>query len=223
MHEGHALEPPLNTVLLWLSTAVERDYSRRAVFPRLRLSKAHASRGALFLYYVTRGEAAMLLQDASTRYQAERGSLKNAYGMHVARTKEAMLEAANRPATLGAPLPVCVWQCSDREVWRGTKQQLMACGITLPGAWPREPGGSERVASTVDARGYRTRITRHSAMWSGIFEARIEIGRQGTAAIVPAAGCRDLVAAAAQDVALQRFLRAAVATVPSRGKQGGSP
>ena len=60
-------------------------------------------------------------------------------------------------------------------------------------------------------------------MWSGIFEARIEIGRQGTAAIVPAAGCRDLVAAAAQDVALQRFLRAAVATVPSRGKQGGSP
>jgi hypothetical protein len=167
--------PPLDTVLLWLTNTVERDFEERGVFPTLRQARAKAFRGAATLHYLTTVEAGQVLEDAKARERLVRRGTRNAYTAHIKSVQAAIREAAERPAVFGASEPVCTYNADHAERWRGTKDQLRAKGIELDGPWPREPGGKERWAQTRDSRGYKTSITRFSAVWPGLYEAHITI------------------------------------------------
>jgi len=54
-------------VLLWLTTAVERDFEERGAFPELRYASSRAYRGAATLHCLSADEADLVLEDASAR------------------------------------------------------------------------------------------------------------------------------------------------------------
>lgn len=167
--------PPLDTVLLWLTTTVERDFEERGAFPKLRHAKALAFRGAATLHYLSAEEADAVLEDAIARKQSIRRGARNAYCAHIKNVQAAMKEAAERPAAFAAPDAACVYKADHAECWRGTKGQLEAQGIQLAGPWPHEPGGKKRWAQARDLRGYKTSITHLSTIWPGMYEAYITI------------------------------------------------
>lgn len=167
--------PPLDTVLLWLTMTVERDFAERGVFPELRYTSAKANRASSSLHYLTEEQAQAVLTDALHRVQQVRKGLKIAYNGHVNALQTAIAEAVERPSIFAAPAAVCVRQDEIRHVWRGTKQQLQAQGIQRDGPWPGEPGGKDHRCGATDARGYKTGVTRYSTMWPGLFVASIEM------------------------------------------------
>lgn len=167
--------PPLDTVLLWLTTTVERDFEERGAFPRLRHAHAKAYRGAATLHYLSADEADAVLEDATAREKSVRRGTRNAYSAHIKSVQAAMTEAAERPAVFASPAAVCAYKSEHAERWRGTKDQLKAHGIRLDGPWPHEPGGKERWAQARDSQGYKTSITRFSTVWPGLYEAYITI------------------------------------------------
>lgn len=167
--------PPLDTVLLWLTTTVERDFEERGAFPRLRHAQARAFRAAATLHYLTADEADAVLEDAIAREQSVRRGTRNAYSAHIKGVQAAMKEAAERPAVFASQDAVCAYKSEHAERWRGTKDQLKAHGIGLNGPWPHEPGGKELWAQARDSQGYKTSITRFSTVWPGLYEARITI------------------------------------------------
>jgi hypothetical protein len=170
--------PPLDTVLLWLTTTVERDFDERGAFPRLRHAHAKAYRGAATLHYLTADEAEKVLEDATVREQSVRRGTRNAYAAHIKSIQAAMKEAAERPSVFASLEPVSTYKSEHAERWRGTKEQLKAHGIQLGGPWPNEPGGKERWAQARDSRGYKTSITRVSTIWPGLYEAYITMPRE---------------------------------------------
>lgn len=169
--------PPLETVLLWLTSTVERDYISRRVFPSQRYDQAKAYRASATLHYLTPEQAKAMLADALNREPEVSKGLKKAFRGHIKSLQSGLAEAAERPAVFSATAPTCIRQICGYEVWRGTKQQLLSHGIRrnddLP--WPGEPGGKERSCGARDSRGYKVSIKRHSAVWPGIFEAAIAI------------------------------------------------
>jgi hypothetical protein len=167
--------PPLDTVLLWLTTTVERDFGERGAFPRLRNARAQACSGAATLHYLSADEASAVLDDAIAREKSVRRGTRNAYAAHIKNVQAAMTEAAERPAVFAAPAAACVYKSEHAERWRGTKDQLKAHGIRLDGLWPHEPGGKRRAAPGRDSRGYKASITRFSTVWPGLYEAYITI------------------------------------------------
>lgn len=167
--------PPLDAVLLWLTTTVERDFEERGAFPRLRHAKAQGFRGAATLHYLTADEADAVLEDALAREQSVRRGTRNAYSAHIKSVQSAMKEATERPAVFASQEAVCAYKSNHAERWRGTKDQLRAYGIQLAGPWPHEPGGKERRAQARDSHGYKTSITRFSTVWPGLYEAYITI------------------------------------------------
>ncbi|MDP3223707.1 MAG: hypothetical protein Q8M96_11290, partial [Rubrivivax sp.] len=64
--------PPLDTVLLWLTTTVERDFEERGAFPRMRHAHAQAYRGAATLHYLSADEADAVIEDAMAREKSVR-------------------------------------------------------------------------------------------------------------------------------------------------------
>lgn len=168
-------EPPLDTVLFWLTAAVERDYEARGAFPALRRSTAQGFRAASTLHYLSTDEAAAVLADALAKRQSDRRGIGQAYKALVKSLQSATEEAVARPALFAAPRAQCLHKSDSRESWFGTKQQLQAHGIQLTGPWPSEPGGKERYAVTRDSRGYKTNITRFSSIWAGAYLACIQI------------------------------------------------
>lgn len=177
---GEAAEAslPLDTVLLWVTTTVERDYDARGVFPRLRHAHAKAFRGAATLHHLSADEADAVLQDAITREQSVRRGTRNAYAAYVKNLLAAIAEAAERPAVFASPDPVCTYKSDHFQRWRGTKEQLKAYGVRLDGPWPQEPGGKERWARALASHSNRTIITRPSTLWPGLYEALITIPRE---------------------------------------------
>lgn len=167
--------PPLDTVLLWLTTTVERDFEGRNAFPKLRHAQAKAFRGAATLHYLTADEANSTLEDAVAREQSVRRSTRSAYTAHIKNIQAAVKEAAERSGVFASADPVCLYKHKHAERWRGTKAQIRAMGIQLDGPWPREPGGKERWAKARDSRGYPTSITRSSTVWPGLFEAYVSV------------------------------------------------
>ncbi len=167
--------PPLDTVLLWLTTTVERDFEERGAFPRLRHGLAKAFRGAATLYYLSADEADAVLEDAIAREKSVRRGARYAYATHIKSVQAAIAEAAERPAVFASPAAVCAYKYEHAERWRGTKDQIKAHGIRLDGPWPHEPGGKERWAQARDSRGYKTSITRFSSVWPGLYQAYITI------------------------------------------------
>ncbi len=167
--------PPLDTVLLWLTTTVERDFDERGAFPRLRHAHAQAYRGAATLHYLSADEASAVLEDAMAREKSVRRGTRNAYAAHIKSVQAAMTEAAERPAVVASPAAVCAYKSEHAERWRGTKDQLKAHGIRLDGPWPHEPGGKERWAQARDSQGYKSSITRFSTIWPDLYEAYITI------------------------------------------------
>lgn len=65
-----------------------------------------------------------------------------------------------------------VHQCPWGDVWTGTKEQLMAYGIGASVIFPGENGGPKRELTTLDPRGFKTRINR--SYDEGIFDAYID-------------------------------------------------
>jgi len=177
--------PPLDTVLLWLTATVERDFKERSAFPRLRHVNAHGYRGAATLHYLSADEAEAVFKDATSRERAVRGGVRNAYRAHSKSVEVAMKEAAERPAFFASSEPVCSFKFGHAERWRGTKDQIKAHGIQLAGPWPHEPGGTRRWAKGRDSRGYKTSITRFSTIWPGLYEAYIQIPYQAREAERP--------------------------------------
>lgn len=167
--------PPLDAVLLWLTTTVERDFEERGAFPKLRHAHAQAYRGAATLHYLSADEAGAVLEDAMAREKSVRRGTRNAYAAHIKSIQAAMKEAAERPSVFASKEPVSSYMSEHAERWRGTKDQLKAHGIQLDGPWPHEPGGKERWAQARDSRGYKTSITRFSTIWPGLYEAYITI------------------------------------------------
>ncbi|MDP3612070.1 MAG: hypothetical protein Q8R98_09480, partial [Rubrivivax sp.] len=167
--------PPLDTVLLWLTTTVERDFEERGAFPRMRHAHAQAYRGAATLHYLSADEADAVIEDAMAREKSVRRGTRNAYSAHIKSVQAAMKEAVERPAVFASPSAVCAYKSDHAERWRGTKDQLKAHGIRLDGPWPHEPGGKERWAQARDSQGYKTSITRFSTVWPGLYEAYITI------------------------------------------------
>lgn len=175
LNERASEPPPLDTVLLWLTATVERDFDERSAFPRLRRAHAKAYRGAAALHYLSPDEAALVLEDATARARSVRRGVLAAYTAHIKTVQAAMSEATNRPAVFGAPGAVAIHQSCSSERWRGTKDQLKAHGIRLDGPWPNEPGGKVRSTHARDSRGYWANITRFSTVWPGLYEAYISI------------------------------------------------
>lgn len=169
------IAPPLDTVLLWLTTTVERDFQERGAFPRLRYSQARAFRGVATLHYLSTDEADSVLEDALAREQSVRRGMRNAYAAHIKSIQAAMKEAAERPAVFASPKAACTYKAEHSERWIGTKDQLEAHGIQLAGPWPCEPGGKARWAKARDSHGYKASITRFSSIWPGLYEAYISV------------------------------------------------
>jgi len=186
-HPGADAAPPLDTVLLWLTATVERDFEQRSAFPQLRGANAKAVRAAATLYYLTADEADAVLEDAAARGQSVRCGMSNAYNAHSKSVQAAMKEACERPAAFASPSAACTFKFDYAERWRGTKDQITAHGIQLAGPWPQEPGG-KRWAQARDSRGYKTSITRFSTIWPGLYEAFISIPYQVREAKRQAAG-----------------------------------
>jgi len=157
-------------VLVWVTYAIEQDFETRRAFPKLRHASARAHRGAAVLHGLTAAEAGSVLEDAIVRVRSVRQQTRNAYRAHIKSVRAAIQEAAERPAVFASPAAVSVRE----SCWRGTKEQLKAHGIHLDGPWPHEPGG-KRWAQAKDSRGYKTNITHFSAIWPGLYLAKIEI------------------------------------------------
>lgn len=170
-------KPDLDAVLVWLSFTVERDYIDRSVFPAMRRERAVRWTGGSMLFYLTVDEAEALREDAQARRESVRGAVKNAVGKHAQALGDAIEEGRTRRATFAAAQPVCAYKSEYSEDWHGTKEQLLAMGICLPGPWPGEPGGKARWARATDSRGYPLNITRHCTIW-GTFRARIDIPQE---------------------------------------------
>lgn len=166
--------PPLDTVLLWLTMTVERDFAERGVFPELRYTSAKCNRGSSSLHYLTEEQAHAVLVDALHRVQQVRKGLKTAYNAHVNALQTAIAEAVERPSIFAAPTAVCLRQDGMWDVWRGTKQQLQAQGIQREGPWPGEPSGKDHRCGAKDNRGYKASVKRYSSMWPGLFVVSIE-------------------------------------------------
>lgn len=166
--------PPQDTVLLWLTNTIERDYCARSVFPELRLQTAHSVRSSASLHLLTPAQAARLLSDAKVRELEVHKGLKVSYSAHVKGCDAAIQQAEERRTAFTAGDAHCSLKCDSYERWWGTKAQLAAKGVSLDGPWPNEPNG-KRWAKAKDWRGYSTSITPYSPLWPGLFEARIEI------------------------------------------------
>jgi hypothetical protein len=173
--ESDGVVPTLDTVLLTVTTTVERDLDARGAFPELRALSAQTLRGSSALHFATLNHAETVLADALRREPQVSKSLKLAYRAHIKSLQAAIAEAMDRPSIFAATEAVCMQRWDSRERWRGTKQQLLDHGIQLAGPWPHEPGGTTRWAKGKDARGYVTSITRHSPIWPGLYEAAISI------------------------------------------------
>lgn len=167
--------PPLDTVLLWLTMTVERDFAERGVFPELRYTSAKGNSGSSSLHYLTEEQAHAVLVDALRRVQQVRKGLKTAYNAHVNALHTAIAEAVERPSIFAAPAAVCLRRDGMWEVWQGTKQQLHAQGIQRDGPWPGEPGGKDHRCGATDNRGYKVNVKRYSSIWPGVFVVSIEI------------------------------------------------
>jgi hypothetical protein len=167
--------PDLDSVVLWLTLTIERDYIERGVFRAYRAETAAASRANATLHYLTCDQAQALLDDAEARRFDAYKSLKVAFNAHAANLRSALDEAKGRRAKFEATEPVCTYRSEWSENWRGTKEQLKSIGVALDGPYPGEQGGKERWAQTRDQRGYKVRITRASTTWAGLFLADIEV------------------------------------------------
>ena len=175
-----AKSPPLDTVLVPLTKAVERDLEQRGALPELRRAKAESVQGAASLHYLTPDQARAVLDDAEARARQVRGGLLGAYLKHAKNIRAAMEEAARRPAAFAAAGPTNIAKEGvPGERWRGTKAQLATLGIQLDGPWPHEPGGATRWAPASDARGRKVCITRPSGIWPDLFEAFISATFEG--------------------------------------------
>jgi hypothetical protein len=138
--------PSPESVVIWLTTTVERDYKQRGIFPSLRYANALGFKGAATRHFLTSDHANQLLADAVAREQATGGGLRNAYRAHLRSIQAAVEEAAMRPAELAAMHPIVVREGRGWTRLRGTKDQLRRHGIRLEGPWPREPGGGARAS-----------------------------------------------------------------------------
>lgn len=167
--------PPLDAVLLWVSTTIERDFAARGVFPTLRQTLARHYRASSSLHFLTPSEGQAVLADATRREQEVSKGLKVAYSAHVTSVASAIEEATERPGLYAAEAAICIDKCMSWEDWRGSKEHLRDHGIRLDGPWPGEPGGKERFAVGKDDRGYATRIKPFSKIWPGLYRATIEI------------------------------------------------
>lgn len=168
--------PPLDTVLLWLTMTVERDYIARDAFPRLRISNVRGYRGSSGLHYLTPDEASAVLADALDRRQGVAGPMKKGYTELIRGLQQEIAEAEERPALYKGVGPAkCTFKCEYSEGWRGTKGQLVAHGIQLDGPWEPEGDGRERRREGKDSRGYIVTIYRVRSIWSGLYEASISL------------------------------------------------
>lgn len=173
--------PPLDTVLLWLTMTVERDYITRNVFPKLRISNVRGYRGSAGLHYLTPDEASAVLADALERREAVAGPMKKAYTGLIGVLQQAIAEAEERPALHGSGQASCTYKCEHHcEVWRGTKAQLIAHGIELDGPWPWELGsdGRARRRAARDVRGFEVSVARLASVWPGLYTAQIWLPRE---------------------------------------------
>lgn len=166
--------PPLDTVFLWLTFTIKRDYEERGVFETLRNSPAQAYRGASALYFVSLGCAEEILDDAITREGSASRGVKLAYSAFLKCIREALDEARARPAILTGFEAACLSRGGGDEKWVGTKEQLRAIGVVLDGPWPGEPGGNARWAAGSGRNGYQARIKRYSPHWPGHFSVDLE-------------------------------------------------
>lgn len=169
---------PLNTVTLWVTNTIERDYRARDVFPAIRLEASPDLRPSTSLHLITAAKAEELLEDARARVAEVRKGLRTAYVAHVRACDAAIKDAADRFADFSKGVAQRVTGATKRgELWRGSKQQLIDLGIVLNGPWPGEPGGCTRWARAVDWRGYKAGIAPYSSLWPGLYEVRIEVPR----------------------------------------------
>lgn len=166
--------PPLDTVLLWLTNTVERDYEARQVFTDLRQQSARSVRSASSLHLLTLVQAARLLDDAKEREAGVRKGLKVAYTAHVKNCETAIQDAQQRTTAFTGASAHCADKSDSYERWWGTKAQLTAQGVCLKGPWPQEPQG-KRWAKATDWRGYKASVSPYSPIWPGLYEARVEI------------------------------------------------
>lgn len=173
----HVGTPPVDSVLLRISAAIERDYVARGVFPELHRCAAAAARASASRHYVSQQVAWQVLGDAASRSEATTGRLRAAYKALRDRVHEAIYEATKRPAMLAAPTATCAARSEHLKVWLGTRRQLEATGIEVRGSWPKEAGG-RRSTVAQDSRGFPTLVTRHASAWPGLFEARVHLPRR---------------------------------------------
>ena len=164
----------LDSVVLWLTPTIERDYIERGVFRAYRAETAAGSRANATLHFLTHDEAQALLDDAEVRRLETHKSLKAAFNAHAANLRMAIDEASTRRASLEATEPVCKYSSEMFERWRGSKEQLRSLGIWCDTPYPGEAGG-KRWMQARDRRGYKVRITRASTIWAGLFDADIEL------------------------------------------------
>lgn len=167
--------PPLDTVLLWLTMTVERDFIARNVFPKLRISNVRGYRGSSGLHYLIPDEASAVLADAFERREAVAGPMKKAYTGLIGVLRQAIAEAEERPALYGPGSAVCIYRSEVCETWRGSKDQLVEHGIKLDGPWPWESGydGRKRRREARDIRGFEVTVERVGTIWPGRYAARI--------------------------------------------------
>ncbi|MDI1339362.1 hypothetical protein [Polaromonas sp.] len=174
--QSGAKTPKLNTVLVWVTFTIERDYIERGAFPALRSQNAVIQHGSSSLHYMSAKSVAPILADARSRAAETSRGLRNSYNAFHRSLDHALKEAEERPALFHAPAAVCTYKHEGySERWRGTKQQLKEMGIVLDGPWPNEEGGKERWAKAKDSKGRDSFITAYSKTWGGLFEVRIEI------------------------------------------------
>ena len=178
-----AAPPPLDSVLLWVTRTIERDYIERAVFPVLREGNAQTVRSTGSEHHVTLLEAWAVLEDAIGRYGNAGRTTRNAFRSHRDALIEAIKEAEERPAIFAATSATCVSGTGDCwSVWVGSKDALQTHGIRVRGdIWPYDDGGKKWKTGT-NKRGYVTQITRCSPVWPGLYRAAIRVPYEVTPA-----------------------------------------
>jgi len=165
---------PIDTVEIWITPAIARDHIARGVFPQLRAETALELRcTGNALHRMSLQRAIELQADARQRHDEVdvQPGLKTAYTgfswklrKQIDQTQERIDGATIRQV---ASLDRHPWA----DVWKGTRQQLVAAGFAIDGPLPGEPGYVLYALIAKDPRGRQARITQS---WAGYYQAIVD-------------------------------------------------
>lgn len=167
---------PLDTVILWVTPTVERDYIARNAFPALRNAAAVELRSGGARHMLTLAEAADVHADADAQYKKTRHGVKLAYGRLERGLVQEIQSAQERVAQAALERATQLWGHTHGEAWRGSRRQLAASGFVMEEALPGEGEAVSRRARARDHRGFAAMVS--ATPWEGVFVATVTFPKE---------------------------------------------